>query len=772
MSWRELLRAVTPLLTSLAALLAVRFYGSYLLYHTLVELFSVVVGFGIFIVAWNGQYRPMNGYLRFVGLACLFLGTLDLLHLLSYRGMQVIAGARANEAAQLWVAAAGLRCLTLMVAPFLVGRRVSFLPATLGLGAFTAAVLLAIFRWDVFPRCIVDEGSTIQLSLFKVVCEYIFCGMLAVAIYLWWRVREAFEASVRCQIIIALGALLLCEFVFTLYTSPEGFANLLGHLLKMAGFYFLYLAIVETGITAPLKLLLHDLAVRDNQLQQSEQRYRELVEMSPRGICVVCDNRFVFANQTCAAMLRLPSPEALLGTPFADFVAPSDQAAAVELLDLAMKQPLDVAELPLLCGDGHRIVAEITASPTSWQGRPALQMVGQDVTHRHEIQNQKEQASRAKDRFLAVLSHELRTPLTPVLATVSDLLETGRGGESMREPLELIKRNVELQARLVDDLLDVTRISRGKISLSRKSVDLNAVLLDTTGSFRPEAERKKIRLQIELTDQRPFVHADADRLGQIFWNLLSNAIKFTPVGGEVSVRSCLTAAADSAVVEVRDTGIGIDPAVQHRIFHAFEQADDNVHKHFGGLGLGLSITRSIVRAHEGEISLHSEGLGKGATFTVRFATIAPPKVQPVASVFPTSPPPCRILLVEDHRDSAKVVAGLLGRDGHEVVIAATVADAIAEVHRQAFDLLISDVGLPDGSGIDLMMQIRGLSPGIVGICMSGLGSAEDIRISHRAGFAVHLVKPITARQLREAVSRVFHEPQMPLAHPSTAAQAS
>jgi PAS domain S-box-containing protein len=365
-----------------------------------------------------------------------------------------------------------------------------------------------------------------------------------------------------------------------------------------------------------------------------------------------------------------------------------------------------------------------------------------------------EAANQAKDQFIAVLSHELRTPLTPVLTAASLLQSMEAVPDAIRPELDIIRRNVELEARLIDDLLDVTRISRGLVQLHREEVDVHAALLKTLEICRGEVAQKAMEIVLKLEAADHYVSADAARLQQVFWNLLKNALKFTPLEGRISIR---TQNVDGRIrIEVADTGIGIAPEALSRIFNAFEQAEKTLTRRFGGLGLGLSIAKAVVEMHRGSISALSEGPGNGAVFTVELDTIVPEPERPVVgSAAPVNRDKrWRVLLVEDNLDTLRILSRLLERWGYEVRLAATVAKALEIAGNEPCDLVISDIGLPDGSGLEVMRTIRRNQPDVRGVAISGYGTDEDIRQSREAGFSEHLTKPVGLDALRAAIDRL------------------
>src|SRR5437763_9747309 len=368
-----------------------------------------------------------------------------------------------------------------------------------------------------------------------------------------------------------------------------------------------------------------------------------------------------------------------------------------------------------------------------------------------------ERASEAKDRFLAMLSHELRTPLTPVLASVFMLEREDNVPKVIHESLQLIRRNVELEARLIDDLLDLTRISKGKVQLSFEIVDAHTLLRNALEICQFEIEQKKLELRSEFAATKVYLQADPARLQQIFWNLIKNAVQFTPHGGKLGIRT--TNNGDGQFrLEVEDSGCGIDPGVLPRIFHAFEQAGRT---QLGGLGLGLAISKALVEAHHGSISAESQGRDSGATFTALFSTCEQNAI-PESTDVPRSTAKrrsVRILFVEDHEDTNRSLTRLLRRRGYEVHPANDVRSALDIATNTQFDVLVSDIGLPDGSGIDLLKALRAKRE-VFGIALSGYGMEEDIRRSGEAGFSHYLVKPVDLNKLDSIIQAAPVPPVM------------
>jgi len=379
-----------------------------------------------------------------------------------------------------------------------------------------------------------------------------------------------------------------------------------------------------------------------------------------------------------------------------------------------------------------------------------------------EAKEMAEAANESKDRFLAVLSHELRTPLTPVLMAASALEKNADLPSWVREDAQMISENIRLETRLIDDLLDLSRIASGKLQLLPEVTDLNDIVLHVCGMCRSHLEEKSLRLHCELDENVGEVVADPARLQQVFWNILKNAAKFTPNNGDIFVKT-QRVDANRFRVAFRDTGMGMEPEALTRVFTAFEQGDQKITRRFGGLGLGLAIARALIELHGGSITAHSEGRGKGTLFIVeipvRYAAGSISHALSKPLQFATdSQESLRLLVVEDDVVTAKVLARLLHDRGYAVQSADCMASALALVETETFDLIISDLSLPDGSGYDLMNALLRKRP-TKAIAMSGFGAKQDIERSLEVGFSAHLVKPVDMSDLDTTIRQVCGRPR-------------
>ena len=415
--------------------------------------------------------------------------------------------------------------------------------------------------------------------------------------------------------------------------------------------------------------------------------------------------------------------------------------------------------------DGRLIDVSVTISPMRDAAGVVFgaSKIARDITQRKQIEadllaarDAAESANRAKDEFLAALSHELRTPLTPVLMLAGEMERSPDLREAVRADFAMIRKNVELEARIIDDLLDLTRITRGKLALRFATVDARPLIEHALAILRSDSEAKNITVALELT-ARHEVSGDSVRLQQVFWNVLKNAIKFTPPGGRITIRSWNEK--DCLRVATTDTGLGITAEEMPRIFTAFIQGREASESRFGGLGLGLSISALLVQEHRGRIWAESAGRDQGATFHLELplAAAAAPSPAEAPPVPPAQGEALRILLVEDHEDTRGILQRLMTRWGHGVTSVASVQQARETIANGEFDLLLSDVGLPDGSGCDVIAAFREKSEAPA-VAMSGYGMEADLARTLAAGFAEHIVKPISAERLRELLARFSGAP--------------
>jgi PAS domain S-box-containing protein len=503
------------------------------------------------------------------------------------------------------------------------------------------------------------------------------------------------------------------------------------------------------------------------------------------------DGRFVFANRRYCDLVGRAADE-VIGRSLADTVSAEDRGRAMAALrGLTVAEPEAALETRYARPDGSLRWMEASLSLVSEAGEPrSIAIVALDASGRHaaeeaaragdrergellarekKARQEAEAASQAKDEFLAVVSHELRTPLN-TLRLWAGVLRTGpRDAETISRAVDTIDRNAILQARLIDDLLDVSRIVSGRFNLTIERVDLAEIIESAIETVRAAAENKAISLATALDPEAGPVLGDATRLQQVVWNLLSNAVRFTPPGGRVTVGLCR--AGSEAVLTVSDTGRGMSPGLLPRVFDRFRQGESGTMRSHGGLGLGLSITRQIVELHGGTIRADSSGEGRGATFTVALPLEALQAARPRRAAAPARlNGPDRaaaarrlenvdVLVVDDDAETREVLKIALGFEGARVTTAPSVVDAVAAIERRWPDVLVSDIGMPGEDGYDLIRRVRRLEAvqgrHLPAIALTAYAAAEDRSRTLHAGYDRHVAKPVEAAAVAPLIASLL-----------------
>lgn len=506
-------------------------------------------------------------------------------------------------------------------------------------------------------------------------------------------------------------------------------------------------------------------------LRTSELRYRRLFESAQDGILILDGEtgEIIDANPFLLDLLNYQFRE-VIGLKLWEIGQFKDIAANKEAFQkLQDNQYIRYEDLPLVARGGKHIQVEFVSNVYLVDGKNIIQCNIRDISARAKVQEASrahltalEMANNAKDEFLAALSHELRTPLSAIssmldvfelehnLANGSDV-HTLSPSEMDDSGVALIRRNVQILVSLINELLDLTHISRGDLRLELTTIDAHHAIGDALRDLSAQLKAKQIDLRVNLRAEFRHIKVDRAKFHRIITNLAGNAVKFTPIEGKIRVTTT-NASNDDLVIEISDSGMGIEAGSLARIFSPFEQGDASIRRRFGGLGLGLSISKSLAEAHGAKLEAESEGRNNGATFRLRFKTVQlfpgeatpEPKAGPEASM--------RILLVEDHADTRQCLHHLLESRGHRVHSAGDAKSAVELTEREKFDLLIADLGLPDRSGLELLRELRQREPELPAIALSGCGMPKDVGNSKEAGFIEHLVKPVDLQRLYAVIN--------------------
>jgi PAS domain S-box-containing protein len=499
--------------------------------------------------------------------------------------------------------------------------------------------------------------------------------------------------------------------------------------------------------------------------RRSELRFHSLMDALPQCVWVArADLTFYYWNRRAVDYIGIQATMAMPAERLFEFVHPDDLPAVKEEWERATanRHPAEVQARLRRHADGEYRWFQMRGVPQLDESENVVGWIvaGTDIDTEHQALQEAEAANRMKEEFLATVSHELRNPLNAIMGWVHLLRSEKLDKPKSSKALETIERNVHMQTALIDDILDVSRIMRGKINLTFRTVRVGTVVETALAAIRPTADAKGVALEFEMAADSDEINGDPDRLQQIVWNLLSNAIKFTPRDGRVTVR--VERHDNDLMLTVRDTGQGISEDFLPLVFDRFSQADSGSTRAHGGLGLGLAIVRHLVELHAGSVGATSAGVGQGATFSVRLpiknsrtATAGDDQSQALASHGKLEG--VSILVVDDEPDSREVLAELLRQYGAQTRTASSAEEALSEIAHSAPQVLLSDIGMPSVDGFALVRRVRELIPetDMLAMALTGLGGANDRKRALSEGFQVCMVKPVEPDRLVEAIRQML-----------------
>ncbi len=484
-------------------------------------------------------------------------------------------------------------------------------------------------------------------------------------------------------------------------------------------------------------------------LHGADHPYRVLIEGMQQGAATLGgDGTVLYCNRRFAEMVGRPH-EKVIGASVAGFLRESHRPHFETMLSEGLTRSSQ-GELEFRAPDDVGLPVSVALSPLPLGGAAALGMIVTDLTEPKKHQDLQD-ASRRKDEFLAMLAHELRNPLAPIQNGVAILHRLSVSDEKLTYAREVIGRQVHQLSRLVDDLLDVSRITLGKVKLQKEPIELATVIARAIETSRPAIDARGHHLTISFPPRGVWVDADPTRLAQVIGNLLTNAAKYTDEGGQIVLSA--EREGDNVLIRVRDTGIGIPATLLPLVFDLFTQGDRSLARSDGGLGIGLTLVRRLVEMHHGTVEAHSDGAGQGSEFVVRLPALAfgerPAENRGGPEADANGATRQRVLIVEDNKDGADSLAMLLSQIGHQVQIAHTGSEALQTAIALRPEVVLLDIGLPGMNGYDLAKQLRGLPDfgSTVLIAMTGYGQEDDKQRSREAGCNHHLVKPVDLQLL-------------------------
>ena len=733
---------------------------NYLLFHSLAEIFCVIIACAIFMIVWNSKDFIKNNYILVLGTAYLFIGSLDMIHMLSYRGMGIFTQNESNLPTQIWIAARYMESLSFLAASFFVTGKLKIHSIFWGYLILFSVLLVSIFFWPIFPDCFV-EG--IGLTHFKKISEYIICLILMGSLILLFQQRHDFDSSVFKYLSISIVLTIVAELFFTFYISVYGVSNLVGHLLKIISFYLIYKAIIETSLKKPYALMF-------KELSENEFRYKKAQRMGKVGNWEFDLETEHFWGSDEAKRIYGFDPQAKNFT--ADEVEnciPERKRIHQALLDLLEKgTPYDLEfEIRPVTGPPKKIVRSIAEVITNDSGASSkIAGVIQDISQQQKTKEEKEkienrliqaQKVEAVGTLAGGIAHDFNNILYPIIGFAELSIEVLPNDHPVRENLLDILHGAKRARDLVKQILAYT--SHQVVPLA--PVSLEPLVQDALKLLRSLIPAD-IKIQQDLWGGSAPVLCNPSEINEIVMNLCVNAYHaMENTGGVITV--CLKKAnparipdlpdGDYCCLSVQDTGTGISPEIVNTIFDPYFTT-----KELGkGSGLGLSVVHGIVKKYKGAVTVENKP-GKGSIFNVYFPLALPPSNDSPGK----ERPPIgneKILFVDDEKAIVKLGTQLLGRLGYEVTGKESSLEALA-VFQSApndFDLVITDMTMPDMVGTNFAKKLMAIRPEIPIILCTGFSDRVDSETTAAIGFKGYINKPISSLELSLAVRRILDQ---------------
>ena len=784
---------VVLLITPLLGLSLISFQN-YLLFHSIAEVYSIVIACGIFMLAWNSRKILQNHYLLFLGIAYLFIASIDLVHALAYKGMEIFQGNETNPTVQLWIIARYMESISLLIAPVFFKRKLNPYLASFTYLLITLFFLTTVFYWKIFPECFIEGKG---LTPFKIYSEYLICIILLSSIYILFQGRNDLERNIFGLMIASIVMTIGAELLFTFYVNLYGLSNLAGHLFKIVSFYLIYKAIIETGLVKPYALLFRDLKQRESSLKtaneqlqleiterkqaedalgESEKKFRNIIESLPLGVHMYqrAENstmRFIGSN---------PAADEILGVDNSQYIGKTLDEVFPDMLDTEVpKHFLDIAENG---GFWHKEDLSYNGAQISrafenynFQTSPgSMVSLFADITERKQMEeklrltkDRADAANLAKSQFLANMSHEIRTPLNSIIGFSQVLL---RRSETMILPQEFLQflQNISISGQtlttLINDILEISKIEAGKIKIIEKDFDLRQFITEIVTVYEAQAIQKKVVFNYDIDAELPvLIHSDKAKLTQVLINLIGNALKFTPENKEVKLK--ISGNNKTLAIVVSDQGIGIPEENLESIFDPFEQTALSVSQHFEGTGLGLAITKRLIGFLGGEISVQSQ-VSQGSSFEVTLPlkeAVSPVlKYEKTKSNVLECSNECVILMIEDNIMNQKLIEVLLKEIGLEIYFADDGKSGVQKTLDLKPDLILMDIQMPGISGIEATKRIRKIQEfqkiPIIGLSAEAFTDQQQDALD--AGMNDYLLKPVNFEQLVEVFNRHLSTPSL------------
>lgn len=574
-------------------------FYSYVLFHSLAELFAIVIAVCVFMVAWNTRIYMRNNYFLFIGISLVFMALVDTLHMLSYKGLGIFTGFDSNLPTQLWIAGRYLQAVSFIIAPVFLGRKFRTNLVIAVYTILTGLVILSTLYWKIFPDAFIEGKG---LTQFKIYSEYIISLLFILSAGALIKGHQYFDTRVLNYLVASIGVTVLSELFFTTYISVYGFSNMAGHFLRIVAFFLLYKAVIEIGLRKPYNLLFRE-------LKGSESRYRAVTESAHDAIISADASGKIISWNKGAKMLFGYGGEEALGKALTFLMPEAYQEKHLTGMqrfnDTKKSRTIGkTVEVEGVTKRGEKIPIELSLSSWNIGKRVFFTGIIRDISERKELEKR-------KDTFISIASHELKTPITTLMGFSQILAHQIRNNDISQARTYLGRMNDQLRrlSLLVGDLLDVTKIQRGSLNLNKESFDLNNLISETIENLQSQLNGHKIIFT--KNKAKNILTADRNRISQVLINLILNAVKYSPQKDKIIVQ--VREKNSSLITSITDFGIGIAKEDQQKITQSFYRAKNAYQNKLAGLGLGLHITSKIIERHKGKLWWESE-LGKGSTF--------------------------------------------------------------------------------------------------------------------------------------------------------------
>ena len=791
-AWTGHLHIIILLMILLAGSFYLLSLYNYLLFHTLIEFTGIIIAFTIFVIGWSTRKYSGNNMIIILAAGYLAVGGIDMLHTITYSGMEIFPGLNSNPTTQFWISARYLEAAAFLLAASFLAKPVIVRPNGFLLGFVVAGMLLAYAVFTgYFPDCYLEGQG---LTTFKIASEYTISAILIAGGILFWKKREHLEKNILNILLFAGAFTVMSEISFTLYEDVYGFLNYQGHIFKLISIGLIFNALAYQSFTNPFRFLFREAAEANKKLSDNERKFRDLVEQSPDWIWETdLNGNFVYSNPR-AKELTGYSLEDILGNSLFSFMVPDEAGKQLEYLaDIAARRiPFCQKEGTILHKNGHPLIFESNGRPVlNEQGQlKGYRGISRDITERKRTENEliqakekAEQANLAKSRFLSRMSHEIRNPMNVILGS-TDILASTDLSPTQKEWTDMVRDSAESLLGMINDVLDYSEVEAGKLTLKKSKFDIKREVETAVSLLDDQAREKNLQLSFKSEGNIPrTLIGDPDRLQQVVSKVVANAIKFTEKGKvTVTLKPAETKMyrvknnrreGDQGVfpitISIQDEGIGISPERVDALFQGFYHENGNIYNESEGPGLGLALSKNIVELMGGTMRVKST-LNKGSTVYSTIPFTLPDDAENLSKEPKTEKAVIRkkpgrgsrnleILLVEDKPMNQKLTAHILEANGHRVAIAENGREALEQYRAKYFDLILMDIHIPEIDGLEATIQIHSAEQEMNRrtpiIALTAYDTKEDRDRFLQGGMDYCVTKPINSDKLINALEEVM-----------------